>query len=82
MAVKVHHDIEVSPNHDCIGKISKARAEEIVQESLFMLISLLCTGYQEEFQESHDDVKARILSICQDIIFLSSRGHKLTPKNI
>ena len=33
-----------------------------------MLISLLCTGYQEEFQESHDDVKARILSISQDII--------------
>ena len=47
-----------------------------------MLISLLCTGYQEEFQESHDDVKARILSICQDIIFLSSRGHNLTPKHI
>ena len=82
VAVKVHHDIKVSPNHDCIGKISKASAEEIVQESLFMLISLLCTGYQEEFQESHDDVKARILSICQDIIFLSSRGHKLTPKHI
>ena len=82
VAVKVHHDIKVSPNHDCIGKISKASAEEIVPESLFMLISLLCTGYQEEFQESYDDVKTRILSICQDIIFLSSRGHKLTPKHI
>ena len=82
VAVKVHHDIKVSPNHDCIGKISKASAEEIVPESLFMLISLLCSGYQEEFQESHDDVKTRILSICQDIIFLSSRGHKLTPKHV
>ena len=29
-----------------------------------------------------DDVKTRILSICQDIIFLSSRGHKLTPKHV
>ena len=82
MAFKVHHDTKISPNHDCIGKISKASAEEIVPESLFMLISLLCSGYQEEFQESHDDVKTRILSICQDIIFLSSRGHKLTPKHI
>ena len=82
VAVKVHHDIKVSPNHDCIGKIHKASAEEIVPESLFMLISLLCTGYQEEFQELHDDLKTRILSICQDIIFLSSRGHKLTPKHI
>ena len=82
MAVKVHHDIKISPNHDCIGKISKAIAEEIVPESLFMLISLLCSGYQEEFQESHDDVKTGILSICQDIIFLSSRGHKLTPKHV
>ena len=82
VAVKVHHDNKVSPNHDCIGKVSKASAEEIVPESLFMLISLLYTGYQEEFQEWHDDVKTRILSICQDIIFLSSREHKLTPKNI
>ena len=45
VAVKVHHDIKVSPNHACIGKISKASAEEIVPESLFMLISLLCTGW-------------------------------------
>ena len=82
VAVKVHHDIKVSPNHDCIGKISKASAEEIVPESLIMLISQLCTGYQEEFQESQDDMKTCILSICQDIIFLSSKGHKLTPKHI
>ena len=47
-----------------------------------MLISLLCTSYQEEFQESQDDAKTHILSICLDIIFLSSRGHKLTPKCI
>ena len=38
VSFKVHHDIKVSPNHDCIGKISKASAEEIVPESLFMLI--------------------------------------------
>ena len=63
VAVKVHHDIKVSPNHDCIGKIHKASTEDIVPESLFMLISLLCTGCQEEFQESHDDLKTRILSI-------------------
>ena len=56
VAVKVHHDIKISPNHDCIGKISKASAEEIVPESLIMLISQLCTGYQEEFQESQDDM--------------------------
>ena len=82
VAVKVHHDIKISPNHDCIGKISKASAEEIVPESLFMLISLLCSGYQEGFQESHDDVKTCILSICQDIIFLSSRGYTFTPKHV
>lgn len=74
MAVKVHHDITISPNHDCIGKISKASAEEIVPESLFMLISLLCSGHQEGFQESHDDMKTRILSICQDIIFFLLEG--------
>lgn len=70
--------IKVSPNHDCIGKISKASAEEIVPESLHVDITVV----HWLFQESQDDVKTRILNICQDIIFLSSRGHKLTPKHI
>ena len=78
VAVKVHHDVKSAPGIDCIGSIDEQSAESVVPESLFMLISLLCAGDQE------DDVnmKTRILSICQDIVFLVSRGRKLTPKHI
>ena len=55
--------------------------EKIVLESLFILISLLCTGHQEEEKESDADLKPRILSICQDILFLGSWGRKPTPKH-
>ena len=60
-----------------------------VQRKLFQRVSscwyhrCALAGYQEEFQELHYHVNvSRIQSICQDIIFLSSRGHKLTPKHI
>jgi hypothetical protein len=78
VAVKVHHDVKSAPGIDCIGSIDEQSAESVFPESLFMLISLLCAGDQE------DDVnmKTRILSICQDIVFLVSRGRKLTPKHI
>ena len=82
VSVKVHHDVKSVLGHDCIGKINQASAEKIVPESLFMLISLLCTGHQEEEKESDIDMKPRILSICQDILFLASRGRKLTPKHV
>ena len=42
----------------------------------------MCTGHQEEEKESDADLKPRILSICQDILFLASWGRKPTPKHI
>ncbi len=63
---------------DCIGSIDEQSAESVVPESLFMLISLLCAGDQE----NDVNMKTRMLSICQDIVFLVSRGRKLTPKHI
>ena len=82
VSVKVHQDVKAVLGHDCISNINEASAEKIVPESLFILISLLCTGHQEEEKESDADLKPRILSICQDILFLASRGRKLTPKHV
>lgn len=45
VVVKVYYDIKILLNYDCIGKISKVSVEEIVLESFFMLILLLCFGY-------------------------------------
>ena len=80
VAVKVHHDVKSAPTHQFIGKINQESAEVIVPESLFILISLLWTGSQEEENEAYTDLKTRVLSICQDIIFVASKGQKLTPK--
>ena len=48
VAVKAHYDVNTAPAHDCIGNINQESAEKIVPESLFILMSLLCTGYQDE----------------------------------
>ena len=48
VSVEVHQDMKAVLGHDCMGNINEASAEKIVQESLFILISLLCTGPQEE----------------------------------
>ena len=82
VSVKVHQDVKAVLGHDCIGNINEASAENIVPERLFILISLLCTGHQEEEKESDADLKPRILRICQDILFLASSGRKLTPKHV
>ena len=47
-AVKVHHNVKLAPGIDCIGSIDEQSTESVVLESLFMLISLLCAGDQED----------------------------------
>ena len=46
------------------------------------MISLLSSGPQQDDQEAGADMKHRILSICQDILFIASRGRKLTPTHV
>lgn len=82
VGVKVHHDLKYTPGHDCIGDISQESAEQIVPQSLFTLISLLCSGLREEDRACDESSKTRILSICQDIVFLACRRRKLTPKHV
>lgn len=82
MSVKNHQDMKAVLGHDCIGNIHEASAEKLVPESSFISIPLLCTGHQEEEKESDANRKPRILSICQDILFLASRGRKPTPKHL
>lgn len=81
VAIKVHHDVKSMPGHDCIGDISQESAEKIIPDSLFTLINLLCTGHQDDDGED-ESCKTKVLSICQDIFFLASRGRKLTPKHV
>ena len=68
VAVKVHNDIKSAPGHNCIG--------------LFMLIAMLCAGGKDNGEGANVEMKMRVLSICQDIVFLASRGRKLTPKHV
>ena len=82
VAVKVHNDIKSAPSHNCIGNINEKSAEEVVTESLFMLIAMLCAGDNDNEEGANVEIKMQVLSICQDIIFLASRGRKLTPKHV
>lgn len=84
VAVKVHWDIKVTPGHNSIGGIDMKKVKKVVPESLYMLIHLLCAGdaTDDSTNDMDVDIKTRILSICQDIVFLVSKGRKLTPKHV
>jgi len=40
------------------------------------------SGSQEEENEADTDLQTRLVSICQDIVFVASRGRELTPKHL
>ena len=85
VVVKVHNDIKSAPGHNCIGNINEINekfAEEVVPESLFMLIAMSCASGNDNEEGANVEMKMRVLSICQDIVFLASRGRKLTPKHV
>jgi hypothetical protein len=86
VAIKVHQDIKVTPGQENIGNIDIQSAEKVVPDTLYMLIRLLCAGEVDTTDESNTeldvDLKRKVLSICQDIVFLSSRGRKRTPKHV
>ena len=65
-----------------MGNTNQANAKDIVPKSLFILVSLLCAGSQEEENEAATDLKTRVLSICRDIVFVASRGRKFLPKHL
>ena len=72
VATKVHHDIKATPGQENFGKIDP--------DTLYMLIRLLCAGEIDTTDDGNaeldTDLKRKVLSICQDIVFLASRGRK------
>ncbi|CAB3988305.1 Hypothetical predicted protein, partial [Paramuricea clavata] len=44
VAIKVRHDIKVTPGQESIGTIDMQSAEEVVPDTLYMLIRMLCAG--------------------------------------
>ena len=86
VAMKVRNDIKISPGQESIGTIDMQSAEEVVPDTLYMLIRMLCAGEVDTTDDGNEelniDLKRKILSICQDIVFLVSRGRKYTPKHV
>ena len=85
VAVKLRRDIEATASHDFVGGIDEEHAQMVVPDNLYFLIRLLCNEDVfdvENESQKENALRTKILSICQDIIFLASGGQKLTPKHI
>lgn len=82
VSLKVHNDIKTTEGHAAIGDIDIEHAEKVVPQSLYMLVHLLSTGDIKDETNEDSEIKAKVLSICQDLVFLASKGRKLTPKHI
>ncbi|XP_070560592.1 uncharacterized protein [Ptychodera flava] len=62
------------------------QSRSIVPTKLFNFLAW-CTGTSQDFLTSERvdvpaDVESKLLSICQDLVSLSSRGRKVTPKHL
>ena len=84
VALKIRADIRESPSHIIIGGIDQQHAEDVVPESLYMLLRLLCMGetYTDVEEKFDEAINTKVLSVAQDIVYLASGGKKLTPKHI
>ena len=82
VSLKIKADIRESPIHDFIGGIDQHHAEEVVPESLYLLLRLLCTDDGDQGNMDEQTLNTKLLSIAQDIVFLASGGRRPTPKHI
>ena len=86
VAMKVRNDIKISPGQESIGTIDMQSEEEVVPDTLYILIRMLCAGEVDTTDDGNEelniDLKRKILGICQDIVFLVSRGRRYTSKHV
>ena len=77
LARRVRGDIkEASTGYTDYDVVDQTNAEQIVPNSLLLLVSMLLG----ENNDPHHF--ARILSVAQDILYVSSKGRRLTPKHV
>lgn len=66
--------------------IASANVKKVVSRLLFNLISWLL-GYSDDPQESEyvdmdEELALKVLSLCQDLVYNSSKGRTQTPKSL
>ena len=82
-SMKIKADIKSTPGHTYIGGINSYNTENVVPESLYLFLRLLCSGDDILDEDSvAADCRIEILSVAQDIVFLASGGRKHTPKHL
>ncbi|XP_051810146.1 uncharacterized protein LOC110947043 isoform X2 [Acanthochromis polyacanthus] len=61
-------------------------AQSVVPEELYNLIAWIIGASEEAtgvgYVDIPDDVRLKVLSVCQDIVYLASKGRKQTPKSL
>ena len=84
VALKLRSDLKDQPGHESSWKdINQESVEKVIPESLYLFLSLLFSGTDAlDTNEEEDELKTRICSIAQDIVFAFSQGKKRTPKHI
>ena len=89
MALRLRRLVADSPPMPCPWPPTSAdfnltEAKAIIPLELYNFLSWVIDASQEPTLKSHvdidDDLNVKVLSICQDIVYLASRGQKQTPK--
>ena len=66
--------------------LNVSEAKSVVPVELFNVISWIVGATEEPTLDSYvdipEDVNLKVLSVCQDIVYLASKGRKQTPKSL
>lgn len=85
VALCIKHELSNTPGHDGAWRgIDQEHIDHVIPESLYMFLRLLFGGIDVVNDGINDDeqVKQKVCSISQDIVYAVSNGRKLTPKHI
>ena len=88
VALRLRGDLHALPGHEFSWQnIDQSHVEKVIPDSLYLFLTLLFGGTtvlesDDEEAVMDTDIKQKVCSIAQDIVFGMSNGKKLTPKHI
>ena len=60
-----------TPGYNAVGLENRDQVVDIVSESLYILLNLICMGYDFEDETDQEQLKPKLLGIILDIIFFN-----------
>ena len=80
VSLKIRADLKNTPGYNAVGLVNIDQVLDIVPESLYILLNLICMGDDFEDETDQEQLKPKLLGIIQDIIFFNIKMKESNSK--